>query len=228
MAFEGLLDSLKSSGNNIKDKILESSLAQNIQDRFQNLNPSQQKLTLLILNILGACIILYFPIDHYLTSNDYTLEFEEKRILTKNLIKSHRDVNHLPDIPQPQSADMVKSIIESQLKEMNLLPEQIRYVNITSGSSKIIPLNKLQYGIEVGVSKLNLKQITNLGSKLQSLHPALKLKDLLLTANREDGRYQDGTFKLVALNVPKYMPPPPEPETKKGKKPSKTSDGESE
>ncbi|MCB0371119.1 MAG: hypothetical protein KDD45_17295 [Bdellovibrionales bacterium] len=218
MAFEGLFENFKTSSISLKDKVMESPTAQNIQDRYQNLNPSQQKLVLFLLNTIAVCTILYFPIDHYLSSNEFTQSYEEKRSLTKDLIRSHRTVNHLPDIPIAQDANTSKSIIENQLKEMNLLPEQIKYVNITSGSSKIIPLNKIQYGVEIGLNKINIKQITNIGSKLQSIHPSLKLKDMLVTSNREDGRYQDVVFKLIALNIPKYAPPIPEPEPKKNSK----------
>lgn len=229
MALEGLTEQLKSTFINIKDRVAESSLAQKIQEKYQNLNPNQQRLVFILSGILMAAIIVYFPMDHYLGSSQFNSDFEEKRALTKALIKSHREVNHLPDLPTPQTSDNVKAIIDTQLKEMNLVPEQIKFVNVTAGNSKIIPLNKIQYGIEVGVSKLNLKQITNLGSKLQAIHPSLKLKDLILTANKEDGRYQDGTFKLVALNIPKYTPPAPEPEpTKKSKKSTKAKEGDVE
>lgn len=229
MAFEGLAENLKSSLSGIKDRIVDSSLYQKIHEKYQNLNPQQQRLSLILTVSILILVVVYFPMEHYLGSSQLTSEFEEKRALTKALIKSHREVNHLPDLPTPQSSDNVKSIVESQLKEMNLVPEQIKFVNITSGSSKIIPLNKIQYGIEVGVAKLNLKQIVNLGSKLQAIHPAVKLKDLILTANREDARYQDGTFKLIALNIPKYTPPPPEAEpSKKSKKTSKPSTEEGE
>lgn len=229
MAFEGLAENLKSSLSGLKDKIVESSLYQKVHEKYQNLNPQQQRLSLIITGSVLVLVVVYFPMEHYLGSNQLTTEFEEKRALTKALIKSHREVNHLADLPTPQSSDNVKSIVESQLKEMNLVPEQIKFVNITSGSSKIIPLNKIQYGIEVGVAKLNLKQIVNLGSKLQAIHPAVKLKDLVLTANREDGRYQDGTFKLVALNIPRYQPPIPEAEpAKKSKRTTKSRDEDGE
>lgn len=229
MAFEGLTEQLKNTFTNIKDKIAESSLAQKAQEKYQNLNPSQQRLVFLVGIVIFGALVVYFPMEHYLGSSQFNSEFEDKRALTKSLIKSHREVNHLPDLPAPQSSDNVKAIIDTQLKEMNLVPEQIKYINITAGNSKIIPLNKIQYGIEVSVNKLNLKQITNLGSKLQAIHPSLKLKDLILTANKEDGRYQDGTFKLVALNIPKYIAPTPEPEpTKKSKKSTKPKDGEAE
>lgn len=228
MAFEGLAENLKNSFINIKDKILESSLAQKLQEKYQNLNPNQQKIVFQLFNVITISFILYFPLEHFISSNEFTLEFESKRSLTKNLIKSHREVNHLPDIPVPQTSENVKATVENYIKDMHFAPEQIKYINVTTASSKLIPDKKILFGIEVAVSKLNIKQITNLGSKLQSIHPALKLKDMLLNANREDGRYQDGIFKLVALNIPQYTPPPPEPEPVKKSKKSKNKSEDSE
>ncbi|MBN8537029.1 MAG: hypothetical protein J0M15_08245 [Deltaproteobacteria bacterium] len=229
MAFEEVVENLKSAGNSLKEKITESSLFQSMQERYQNLNPLQQKLSLTGLSVFFLFVVLYFPLDHYLLSNENTEQFESKRLLTKNLIKSHREVNNLSDFPVPQTSENMKSLIQGYLKEMNFLPEQIKYLNITSGSSSLIPLNKIQYGLELSLSKVNVRQITNIGSKLQSIHPALKLKDLLITMNKEDSRYQDGTFKLIALNIPKYIQPLPEPEPiKKNKTNNQTNKEEAE
>ena len=229
MAFEEVVENLKSAGNSLKEKITESSLFQSMQERYQNLNPLQQKLSLTGLSVFFLLVVLYFPLDHYLLSNENTEQFESKRLLTKNLIKSHREVNNLSDFPVPQTSENMKSLIQGYLKEMNFLPEQIKYLNITSGSSSLIPMNKIQYGLELSLSKVNVRQITNLGSKLQSIHPALKLKDLLITMNKEDGRYQDGTFKLIALNIPKYIQPLPEPEPiKKNKTQTQTNKEDAE
>ena len=108
---------------------------------------------------------------------------------------------------------------------MNFLPEQIKLVSINNQpTSSLIPSNKIQYGIDVTINKINVKQLTNLGSKLQIIHPAVKLKDLIITLNKEDSRYLNAEIKLVALNIPEYKapePPPPENPKKKGKKTNK-------
>lgn len=66
-----------------------------MQERYQNLNPLQQKLT--GLSVFFLFVVLYFPLDHYLLSNENTEQFESKRLLrAKNLIKiTHREVNKL-------------------------------------------------------------------------------------------------------------------------------------
>ena len=56
--------------------------------------------------------------------------------------------------------------------------------------------------MEVNLAKLNLNQILDLGHRFQSINPSVKLKDLIITANHEDGRYFDVVYKLVALAVP--------------------------
>ncbi|MCK6599425.1 MAG: hypothetical protein L6Q37_13750 [Bdellovibrionaceae bacterium] len=225
MAFEGLVENIKSTGLTLRDKFLESPLVQRLSEWYENQTPNRQRLIVILSNLLMILAILYFPIEHFISSSEFVYEFESKRDLTKTLIRSHREVNQLPIMQRAKTSDTVKSMIENQFKEMNLLPEQIKFVNIASISSTLIPSNKMDYGIDISLNKLNLKQIVNLGHKFQSLDPAIKLKDMILSANKEDGRYIDGNFKLIALNIPHYEPPKPEPEPiKKGKKNAKAGD----
>ncbi len=225
MAFEDFKENLSNRLEQIGERITNSSLFIMLNERYENFNSFQQRLIKIggFLLVLGTG--LYFPQDYFFTSFESEHQFEVKRKLIKNIIKSEREVTSLPDIPRPLPAESVKSNIESQLKEMNFLPEQIKLVSINNQpTSSLIPANKIQYGIDVTINKINVKQLTNLGSKLQIIHPAVKLKDLIITLNKEDSRYLNAEIKLVALNIPEYKapePPPPENPKKKGKKSNK-------
>lgn len=229
MAFEDLRENLKNQFVQLGERITHSRLYSVLSERYENLNSVQQRLAKTISFLLVLGLFIYFPMDYFLISFENESSFEGKRKTIKDIIKSEREVTALPDIPRPLPADAVKANVDSQLKEMNLLPEQIKAVTINyQPSAGLIPQNKMQYGIDITVNKINLKQLTNLGSKLQIIHPAVKIKDLIVTLNREDARYLNADFRLVALNVPEYKapePPPPEPK-KKGKRPTKTEDEE--
>ncbi len=225
MAFEDFKENMSNRLEQIGDRITNSSLFIMLNERYENFNSFQQRLIKIIGFLLVVGTGLYFPQDYFFTSFESEHQFEAKRKLIKNIIKSEREVTSLPDIPRPLPAESVKSNIESQLKEMNFLPEQIKLVSINNQpTSSLIPSNKIQYGIDVTINKINVKQLTNLGSKLQIIHPAVKLKDLIITLNKEDSRYLNAEIKLVALNIPEYKapePPPPENPKKKGKKTNK-------
>lgn len=229
MAFEDLRENLKNQLVQIGERISNSRLYILVSERYENLNSTQQRLAKIISFILLLGLFIYFPVDYFLISFENESAFEGKRKSIKDIIKSEREITALPDIPRPLPAEAFKASVESQLKEMNLLPEQIKQVNVNfQPTAGMIPQNKMQYGIDITVNKINLKQLTNLGSKLQIIHPAVKVKDLIVTLNREDARYLNADFHLVALNIPEYKPPeppPPEPK-KKGKSPSKTETNE--
>lgn len=229
MAFEDLRENLKNQFVQLGERITNSRLYGVLSERYENLNSNQQRLVKIVSFLFAVGLFVYFPMDYFMVSFENETAFEERRKTIKDIVKSEREVSALPDIPRPLPAESVKSNIESQLKEMNLLPEQIKQVNVNyQPSAGLIPQNKMQYGIDVTVNKINLKQLTNLGSKLQIIHPAVKVKDLIVTLNREDARYLNADFRLVALNIPEYRPPePPPPETKKkGKRPTKSENEE--
>lgn len=225
MAFEDLRENLKNQFVQLGERITNSRIYGVLNERYENLNSTQQRLAKIISFLLLIGVFVYFPMDYFLISFENESSFESKRKTIKDIIKSEREITALPDIPRPLSAESVKANVDSQLKEMNLLPEQIKIVNINyQPTPGLIPQNKMQYGIDITVNKINLKQLTNLGSKLQIIHPAIKVKDLIVTLNREDARYLNADFHLVALNIPEYKapePPPPEPKKKGSKRPTK-------
>lgn len=229
MAFEDARENLKAQFQQIGERFVNSSTYQLFNEKYENLSSAQQRLFKLIGGILILGGFIYMPLDSFLISFENETAFEEKRQLIKDVIRSEREVTSLPDIPRPLPAESIRSNIESQLKELNFVPEQIKQVAVSyQTNSTLIPQNKIQYGIDVSIHKINVKQLTNLGSKLQIIHPAVKIKDMIVSLNREDARYLNADFKLVALNIPEYRPPeppPPEPK-KKGKKAAPNKEGE--
>lgn len=227
MAFEDLSENLKNQIQQLGERITNSALYSSVREHYENLGAFQQKIAKVFVFSIVLTSIVLIPTEYFLASIDHESEFEIQRKLIKDIIRSERELTALPDLPRPLPAESVKSNVESQLKEMNFLPEQIKQVSINyQPTSTIIPSNKLQYGIDVTINKINVKQLTNLGSKLQIIHPAVKLKDLIITLNREDARYLNADIKLVALNIPEYKvpEPPPEPPKKRGKKSTKTDE----
>lgn len=230
MALQDIKENLKNQLEQLGERITNSRLYGILQDRYENLSTPKQRIAKIFSVLLIIGLLIYIPLDYFIVSFDQEISFEEKRKLIKDIIRSERDINALPDIPRPLPAESIKANIESQLKEMNLIPEQIKQITINnSPTSGLVPAGKIQYGVDVLVHKINVKQLTNLGSKLQIIHPAVKVKDMIITLNREDARYLNAEFKLIALNIPEYKKPepPPEPPKKKGsKKTTKTTEEE--
>jgi len=82
----------------------------------------------------------------------------------------------------------------------------------------LLPGNLSQGVLKVVLSKLNLRQIVDLGFQFQSISSSVKMTDLVMDMSPTDPRYYDVTYKLAILAVPNQMEVvEPEPPKKKGK-----------
>ena len=216
---------------NIFERIQTSSFYVRARDQFDNMNPTQQIASLLVVVALIVFGLVYTPVTTYFSSSSNLVEFEAQRQTLRTLHQVYRESLNQPQIPTPPNSFDVKSQIEAKAKEMNFLPEQIKGIEpleASSVSSQLIPLARRSGGVLVRFAKLNLKQIVNMGEKIQAISPSLKLQDMLMVSNQEDARYYDVNFMLVSLNVPVDIPLPPPPPPSKSKKKTKAASEDSE
>lgn len=213
MNFEDLKDRIQTESRQILDKVQESSTYNRLMDRYENMSPSMQKITLIGGISLIALVVLSFPYSYYSTSQEYEDEFLAKRQVIRDLLKTVRESQSVPNITPAPSVDLLRGMVETQLTNAQLLPEQKLGVSSVETDSKLIPESLSSGALEVKLAKLNLKQVVDLGYQLQSINSSVKLKDVIIQANKSDGRYMDVTYKLVALAVPEMAPPAPPEES---------------
>lgn len=216
MNLDDLKDRFSSEARVTWERIQESGAYNQMRDRYENMSPSMQKITLFGSAALIAFLILSMPYSYYKHSQDYVSEFEGKRMTIRELLKVSRESSEVPQIPQAPSMDMIRSSVENQIKSANLLPEQIKGTEVMDSNSKVVPKNLTEGMLQVSLAKLNVRQALDLGYQFQSINPSVKLKDLVITANREDSRYFDVVYKLIALAVPAAPEVPAEPPARGG------------
>lgn len=214
MSFEDLKDKFTNDARMTWERIQESSTYNQLRDRYDNLSPMGQKVVIASSVALLVLLTLSFPYSHYTQSQDYISDFEGKRMTIRELLKVSRESSEVPQIPQAPPVDMIRSNIEGQIKSANLLPEQIKSTEVIDGNSKAIPKSLSEGAVQISLAKLNLRQVLDLGYQFQSINPSVKMTDLTITANREDTRYFDVVYKLVALAVPSAPEIPAEPPAK--------------
>ena len=228
MNLDDLKDRLISDANTIWDRIQESAIYNNVRDRFENMTPTMQKVTVMVGALLMSLMILSIPFSHFNQSQEYVSEFETKRTTIRELLKVSRDSKDVSQLNDGMSIGVLQSRVENHLREAQILPEQIRETVINANSSKLIPKNIADGVLVVSLTKLNLHQTLDLGHAFQSFSNNVKLKDLTITANNQDSRYLDVIFKLVALSVPAMTEPaselPPERESRKKKTEKETEE----
>ncbi len=216
MTLDDIKEKLASDAKATWERLQENSTFNQARDRYENMSPSMQKLTLLGGATLGALLILSIPYRKLSDSSLHVEEFESKRATIRELLKVTREAQDVPQIPQAPSIANVRTNIEGQLKMANLLPEQIKGIEDLTDSTPLIPSNLISGGLRINLSKLNLQQVLDLGFQIQNINPSLKLKDLMMTANQQDPRYFDVIFKVVALAVPAPPEIPMEVPNKRG------------
>lgn len=222
-----LKDQLKTSLQTTWERIQESEAYNQLNDKYQNLSPSGQKVAQAATAILIAGLVFYSPISQLQLSSELLTQFEEKRTLIRDLFKTYRDSSGgLQMAPAPQAGELISSI-QSSLQGARLVPEQIVSVGVSQAEGRLIPASLQQAVVEVKLVKLNLRQIVDIGAQLANISQAVKVKDMFMQANAEMAGYFDVNYKLYALKVPEPLPEPaPEPINPKKKKANSEASGD--
>jgi hypothetical protein len=220
MNIDDLKDNLKSHLGQIWSRVEDSSFYNQMKDRFENLSPAHQKLTLMGVGALIALLIISIPYSYYSQSAANISTFEAKRSLIRELLKVTRESSEIPDLPVAPPAEELKSKIENQLHMARLLPEQMKGVEIISAETGLIPKSLLEVGLRISMAKLNLRQIVDLGYSFQSISPSVKMNSVNISTNTEDPRYFDVEMRLVTLAVPQPHMEAPETSEEEGSKDS--------
>lgn len=219
MNFDDLKDRLKSDLQKTQERLEENSTFINLKDRFTSQNPIVQKLILVGVALVILFAIISIPMGQYSSSNDLLTEFETKRSLIRDLFKIQKEITDTPDIPLPPPTFAIKSSIESQLQGAQLLPEQMRGVQILPAmQSEHIKAEQNDGVIEVSLGQLNLRQIVDLGFQMQTISPSVKVKDLIIQASSGEPNYFDVIYRLLVLKVKPEADPIENEPKKKGKK----------
>lgn len=184
------------------EKLQESNLYIQIKEKYDDLTPTMQKVVLWGGAVFFLYVFVSIPGDKYSNSQVLVEEFETRRDLIRQMMKVHREASSSFDIPVAPDVQSLKTRIERDLQNARLLPEQIVSVEPVSGNSKLVPENLLSGQLDVRLTKLNIRQVADLGFQIQSISPSVKLKDLSITAHPELKDYFDVSFSVITLSVP--------------------------
>lgn len=202
MAFEELREQFQTESKARWEQFQESSVYISIKEKYENLSPAMQKITLAGIVLVLLYLVLAIPLGMYTQSSSYVTEFEDKRELIRDLLKSSREAQESPNLAVPPPVEALKGQIESQLQMAKLLPEQNGGTEVLMDKPRIIPGNLSQGVLSVKLNKLNIRQILDLGHQFQTLNTSVKMTDLVMQANAQDPRYFDVVYKMAVLAVP--------------------------
>lgn len=201
-AMDDLKERLSSDLKSVLERVQESSLFIQIREKYENLTPPKQKLSIIVISLTLVYLVFSIPFSYYSVSNEHVAAFEDKRQLIRDMLKVARDSKDLPNIAIPPDLATLRSQIQGLLESDRLVPTQIVSVENAVTTSKLIPNNLSQGSVNVNLSQLNLRQVVEIGHQLQSINQSIKMTDLDIRANSKDSRYFDVIYKLVVLAIP--------------------------
>jgi hypothetical protein len=207
-----LFEQIKDRAKTTWDKVQESPTYQQAMEKYEDLPAPQQRLIRYGGSFLLILFLLSPPISTLLSSQEAVDEFNRKRDLTRELLRVVRDSSKAPNIPQAPTLDSLQARFQQEFVQRDkLLPEQILYIQASRESGRIIP-DALSIGsLSVSLKDLNLRQILDVGYRLATVSPSVKMTDLDITASIEKPGYFNFTSKIVALKAPELPVVEPEP-----------------
>lgn len=199
--FENVRDQIREKVMLAFDRLWDLPITQKIKERYDELSPIAQKASLMGSLSLIVIVLFYAPISSIFEVDDIILQFEEKRDLTRDLLRVSRDAGQIPALPMAEPAAMLESKIRTELSREQLIPEQIKNISQVDANSKLLG-GVAGDALEVALIKLNIRQIVNIGYVLSRIGQSAKLEDLIIRANPEMPGYFDVDYKIVTLKAP--------------------------
>jgi len=203
MAFEELREQFMSRLKDLGSQIQESPAFQSLKEKYDDLPSTQQRVLLAAMAAVVGFFAFSFPYDSYTQSQDSLTEFESRRDLIRDLLRVTKETSEAPAFPLPPPMGQIKTDMEMRLQQFQLIPEQIVGINVEMNKqSSLIPENRQEGALKVILRKLNLRQVVDVVSQLQTFHPTVKLANLIVDAHPADARYLDATLDFIVIKIP--------------------------
>jgi hypothetical protein len=201
---DDLKDQFRERGQAIWERIQESSIYNNLREKYDSSPPLVQKA--IFGGFIALIVLLLFSVPYsYLDSaSQHISDFEDRRTVIRQLLKAVRSSQEQNPFPSGPSVAAIKPQIENALKLANLIPDQIAGIDEApvAGAENLVPKAIHQAGIAVHVKKLNARQIVDLGYDLNRLHAAVKLINVEIREVATMKNYYDVDYSLVSFIIP--------------------------
>jgi hypothetical protein len=199
---DDLKEKLIEQAKNLWSRLQEQPLYLDLKERFEALPSKTQKLVLG--GVVGGIffILVLFPISFLWTSWSQMSLFEEARDVTEELLIVEREAQSVASLPRPDPIPVLKSRVQNLLANANLTSDQILPMEDLGPVQPrgVLPPQIQPEGLKVKLAKLNLRQITDIGSQLESqFREGVNIWSFSMKQNSELPEYFDVEYHLVAF-----------------------------
>ena len=194
-------------------KTQESSTFISLKERYDNLTHSAQRALKMGAICVGISFLFWFLLGLFSQSSEKLAEFEEYQDSIKQLLQLRGDMALTTSITPPPDPSILEQRVHTLLQSSYLSPDQIDEVSVKSPSTFVQAPGKRtsakkrpsviqQRGIWISLKSLNLKQITDIGFRLQTIHDSAKLIGLDMKASLEHKDYYDVMYTIIGFYPP--------------------------
>jgi hypothetical protein len=227
MALEDIKDQLRERLSELWSRVQESPAYNNVREKYETLSPGAQRGLKLGAIVLALIILVSVPLSYFSSSSSSDSEYESKRQLIRGLLRASRLANEASSLPPSLSAEDFKASLQSDIAEFNLLPEQvgpIEDLNPDALGGALAPKSIMQHGVSLALKKLNLKQVVEIGYRLQGKNLSAKLIGLDVRAGTPDPHYFDVIYQMIIYSMPAMAESEPAAEPDAKSPPTEGSD----
>lgn len=212
MNIEDLKDQVSEKLQALSNEIQESSAFNTAREKYESLTNEAQRAIQVGLVVALIAFLIYLPWSYFSSSSEAIEGFESNRQSIRELLRASRNSKLPPPLPEPLNPDILIQRINAALGTFGLLDEQKGRMGPLSAQAtgSLIQPPLLQSGVEVELKHLNLKQLLDIGHRLQSLSEGLLITGLDMTESKEHPKYFNVVIQLVSIGLPPVESAPEE------------------
>jgi hypothetical protein len=199
-----LVERVKELALELKGRIEETAIYQTLKERFETLSPRTQQTAIWSTIGVFSLMVVSCPYGYYSTSNEDIKRFDDIRKTMRALLSAAQVANQLSGVTPDLEINVAQSRMQSEVQNLGLQPEQIGSVSIGGAievGELLAPTSIIQNGLFVELKKLNLRQVVEVGHRLQSLQGTLKLAGLDMKTSSDNDHYFDVTYRLINFSL---------------------------
>jgi hypothetical protein len=203
MTLNDLKEQFSSQAQDLLQKIQDSTIYQNLKEKYDDLPAGQQKIVAALTSLILIFFVFSIPFDNWSKSSESVHVFESQRDLINNLTTVTKETNETVVYAPAPPLGEIKTDMELKLQQYQLVAEQIGTLQVDLNSTEgLIPKSRQEGSLKVPLKKLNLRQMVDIVSDLQRVHPAVKLASFKVDSHIRDPRYLDIILDFIVIKIP--------------------------
>jgi type II secretory pathway component PulM len=189
-----------------KEKIQESAVYIQIKERYDQLNPKQQKYVNIGSILLIAYIVLSIPLGSLSEANSKIEKYKEEKKLLANFKKAQEAASTAPRPQKPQDGNRLSRNLRSLFEKEGLNKDQIgnadAFTENNTGQFPEIPKEASITGVKASLKQLNIKQLVDILKKVETQSTPSKMTHLNITPTADKAGFFDVAFELRGFDLP--------------------------